>query len=97
MYNIESVATCLTCGANGLFVELDLKTFACSRLKYKSSKKSSLIRKKSHLLKILLYKVGHLHFFAFLRGIFMFMKTASLKQNLTCRKGKSGVVIHQYA
>ena len=43
-------------------------------------------------------KMGHFALFAFLRGIFQCLwKTASLKQNLTYRKGKSDMVIHQYA
>ena len=43
-------------------------------------------------------KMGHFALFAFLRGIFQCLwKTASLKQNLTYRKGKNDMVIHQYA
>ena len=42
--------------------------------------------------------MGHFALFAFLRGIFQCLwKTASLKQNLTYRKGKSDMVLHQYA
>ena len=42
-------------------------------------------------------KMGHFALFAFFRGIFQCLrKTASLKQNLTYRKGKSDMVIHQF-
>ena len=69
-------------GLNGLFVELDLKTYACMS-KYKSSKKSSLIRIKCPPFTVLLPKNGSFRTFAFLRDIFQCLsKTASLKQNL---------------
>ena len=58
---------CLTCGQNGLFVELDLKTYECSSQSTSPQRNRLKSEKSALLLKILLPKNGHFALFAFLR------------------------------